>query len=221
MPRESAFNLLWREQGPLLVLIGVICVAFYVQNSNQLASIDFMVVPEHVATAWDSLLAGDFDLKAFVPLLSYAFLHGGIDHLLSNMLFLWIFAALAAELIGYRWMLLTFVITAICGGVWHVVMNADGEIPMLGASGAVMGFEGLYLGMVTRWHLPNPHIWPMARPIPPAQLALIGIMGLVMDYMGFMGGSLGVAYSAHLGGFIGGLVLGALVVPMPQRAQPR
>ena len=50
---------------------------------------------------------------------------------------------------------------------------------------------------------------------------MLGILGLAMDFMGFMGGSLGVAYGAHLGGFIGGLVLGAAVVPMPRLAHAR
>lgn len=61
----------------------------------------------------------------------------------------------------------------------------------------------------------------MARPIPPGQLALLGIMGLVLDYMGFLRGNLGIAYSAHLGGFVGGLILGSLVVPMPRLAHRR
>ena len=112
-------------------------------------------------------------------------------------------------------MLVVFVVTAICGSVCHVALNADESIPMLGASGAVMGFEGLYLGMAVRWHLPDPHVWPMARSIPPGQLAMLGILGLGMDFMGFIGGSLGVAYGAHLGGFIGGMVMGAAVVPKP------
>jgi membrane associated rhomboid family serine protease len=117
--------------------------------------------------------------------------------------------------------MITFVVTAICGSVFRIVMNAGSSIPMLGASGAVMGFEGLYLGMAVRWHLPDPEIWPMDRPIPPTQLAVLGIMGLTMDYMGFLGGNLGVAYSAHLGGFVGGIVLGSVVVPMPRLAYRR
>lgn len=177
-----------------------------------------MAVPSEVVAAWNSLRAGDFSAKNAAEigtLLSCALLHGGADHLLGNMLFLWIFAALAAELLGSRWMLAVFVITALCGSVCHIALNAGESIPMLGASGAVMGFEGLYLGMAVRWHLPDPHVWPMARPIPPGQLAMLGVLGLFMDFMGFMGGSLGVAYGAHLGGFIGGMVMGAAVVPKP------
>ncbi len=217
--RYPRVRFLLEKQGPLLVLIAVISFIYGLQVLLDEAVFDpLMVVPAQVVASWDALRAGSFSaggLFAFVPLLGYAFLHGGLEHLLFNMVFLWMFAALAAELLGWRWMLFAFAFTAICGGVCHTALNPGEFIPMLGASGAVTGFEGLYLGMAVRWHLPDPHVWPMSRPIPPGQLATLGVFGLVMDFMGFMGGTLGVAYGAHLGGFIGGMVLGAAVVPMP------
>ena len=48
----------------------------------------YMMVPEDIVVAWNSALAGDIDLKALLPVLSSAFLHGGFDHLFFNMLFL-------------------------------------------------------------------------------------------------------------------------------------
>lgn len=211
-----------REQTFMLGLIVLISMIFGWQVMyGEEAYWPHMMVPEDIVVAWESAMAGDINFTAFLPILSCAFLHGGFDHLFFNMLFLWIFGALAVELVGSKWVLITFVVTAICGSVFHVVMNAQSSIPTLGASGAVMGFEGLYLAMAVRWHLPDPEIWPMDRPVPPAQLAVLGIMGLVIDYMGFLGGNLGVAYSAHLGGFVGGLVLGAVVVPMPRLAHRR
>lgn len=182
----------------------------------------FMAVPADVMHAFRSLRSGEFSgVGSIFTLFTAALLHGDIAHLLGNMLYLWIFAAIAAELLGHRWMIFIFVFTAICGSACHVALNAEETIPMLGASGAVMGFEGLYLGMVVRWHLPNPHVWPIARPVPPAHLAALGVLGLVMDFGGYLGGNMGVAYGAHLGGFIGGMVLGAAVVPMPRVALPR
>ena len=220
--RYPRVRFLLEKQGPLLALIGVISMIFGLQVLLDESAFDsFMVMPVEVVVSWDALRAGSFSADAllgFVPLLSYAFLHGGLEHLVFNMLYLWMFAALAAELLGWRWMLFTFAFTAVCGGVCHTALNAEEFIPMLGASGAVTGFEGLYLAMAVRWKLPNPHVWPMSRPIPPGQLAALGVLGLVMDFMGFMGGTLGVAYGAHLGGFIGGMVLGAAVVPMPRVA---
>ncbi|MBC7978932.1 MAG: rhomboid family intramembrane serine protease [Armatimonadetes bacterium] len=214
-----------KEQGPLLALILFIILIYVLQtvlvewNYSRL-----MLVPGNFMNAWESLRSGNISgptLLEFGPLLSHAFLHGSIGHVFGNMIFLWIFAALTAELLGHRWMFFTFIFTAICGGICHVALNPGEFVPSLGASGAVTGFEGLYLGMAVRWHLPNPHIWPMARPVPPAQLAALGILGLIMDFMGYIGGAMGVAYGAHLGGFIGGMVLGAAVVPMPRVANIR
>lgn len=182
----------------------------------------FMVVPADVMEALRSLRSGDFSgSAALFTLITAALLHGDVGHLLGNMLYLWIFAAIAAELLGHRWVMRVFIFTALCGSACHVALNPEETIPMLGASGAVMGFEGLYLGMAVRWRLPDPHVWPIARPVPPAHLAAIGVLGLLFDLSGYLGGDQGIAYGAHLGGFIGGMVLGAAVVPMPRVALPR
>lgn len=206
----------------MLALILVISATFLFQLTDVGWTLaQGMLVPAEVMAAGKDLREGEFDLRPLSTLVSHAFLHGDFGHLGMNMLMLWIFAALAAELIGQRWMLMVFFFTAICGGLCHTFLNPEETIPMLGASGAVMGFEGLYLGMAVRWQLPDPHIWPMARPIPPGQLALLGIMGLIFDLSGFVSGIENIAYGAHLGGFIGGLVLGAVIVPKPRLAHSR
>jgi membrane associated rhomboid family serine protease len=209
----------------LLALIVFISGVFVLQTLLGYGfDIRFMAVPTDILEAFRSIRADGFSGEAagkIFTLLSAAFLHGDSGHLFGNMLFLWVFAAIAAELLGARWMLFTFLFTAICGSLCHVGLNADSSIPCLGASGAVTGFEGLYLGMAVRWRLPDPHVWPLSRPVTPAHLAAIGVVGLVLDFNGYIGGNLGVAYGAHLGGFIGGMVLGAAVVRMPRVALPR
>ena len=225
MPRFIRLKGLWEKQGPLLALIAFISVVFVIQMAlGGPAYGDFMVVPADIVRVWDALRAGELAAGGgweFGSLLSYAFLHVSLEHLLFNMLYLWMFAALAAELLGARWMLFVFGFTAICGGICHVALNGGEYAPMLGASGAVMGFEGLYLGMAVRWQLPDPQVWPMSRSIPPGQLAALGVIGLVMDFMGFMGGTLGVAYGTHLGGFVGGMVLACTLIPKPGVAHLR
>jgi membrane associated rhomboid family serine protease len=225
MPRFIRLKGLMAQQGPLLALILFIGVVFALQKALGVPVFgDLMVVPAEIVRVWDDLRAGGMAADGawrLGTLLSYAFLHGSFEHLMFNMLYLWIFAALAAELLGHRWVMFIFCFTAICGGLCHVALNAGEYAPMIGASGAVMGFEGLYLGMAVRWQLPDPHVWPMARSIPPGQLAALGVLGLVMDYMGFLGGTLGVAYGAHLGGFVGGLLLACTVIPLPRVARPR
>lgn len=214
---------LFRQQWPLFALIVFIAVIYALQALLGEGFEDrFMAVPADVVKAFNSVRSGDFSgAGSLVTLFTASLLHGDVGHLLGNMLYLWIFAAIAAELLGHRWVMIVFIFTALCGSACHVALNPEETIPMLGASGAVMGFEGLYLGMVVRWHLPNPHVWPIARPIPPAHLAALGVIGLLFDFSGYLGGFQGVAYGAHLGGFIGGIVLGAAVVPMPRVALPR
>jgi membrane associated rhomboid family serine protease len=213
-------------QGPLLALIALIGGIFALQQIRGIRwYLPLTAVPGQLAESWRALLAGDLSaehIQRFGTLLSCAFLHGSPEHLVYNLLFLWIFAALAAELLGQRWMLAIFVLTALAGSVTHAALNAADFIPMLGASGAVMGFEGAYLGMAVRWRLPDPHVWPMARPVPPGRLALVGIAGVALDYVSMMSRApTNVAYGAHLGGFVAGLLLTAAFAPRPRGAALR
>ena len=215
-----------RKQGPLLGLIVLMFVIFLLQEASSSGwYYRFMAVPGVLANSWRNLLAGTAggaDYRNFGSLLSCAFLHGSMEHVLYNMLYLWIFAALVVDLLGQRWMLLIFVLTAMGGSICHVILNAGEFVPMLGASGAVMGFEGAYLGLVTRWQLPEPQVWPMTRAVPPGHLAILAIFGIAMDYLSLMGHSGGnVAYGAHLGGFTSGLFLTGMFAPRPQAAGTR
>ncbi len=214
-----------KAQGVLLTLIMVMFLVFLLQILlGEGFYSKFMLVPIDFVNEWNALREGNFKQvhwAEFATLFTPAMLHGSFAHITGNMIFLWIFAALASELLGQRCMLFVFVFTAITGSLCHVALNPNEAIPCLGASGAVMGFEGLYLAMAVRWHLPNPHVWPMARPIAPSQLAMVGILGLIFDFMGYTSGGTGVAYGAHLGGFIGGLLLGSFFVRMPRFALPK
>lgn len=223
--RHDAAQALFHAQGPLLVLVTAIFAIYFFQwRSEEEWYGPFMVIPRDIVASWNDLRGGSFDLadaKRFGTLLSYAFLHGSAEHVISNMLFLWIFAALAAELLGQGWMLATFAFTAVTGAIVHVALNAGSPIPMLGASGALMGFEGLYLGLAMRWRLPAPHVWPMARPIPPGQLALVGVAGVAVDYYSILSRSeSNVAFAAHIGGFLGGVILACLIRRKPWGASP-
>lgn len=206
----------------LLVFLSIILI---VQSYTDYSFTErFSTIPTEVVSAWDALRTEGFSDsvgKELLTLLTAGLLHGDVGHLSGNMLFLWIFAAIACELLGARWVLPIFIFTAITGNVCHVILNLDSPFPCLGASGAVMGFEGLYLAMAVRWRLPDPHVWPMASPVAPGRLAFLGILGLIFDFNSYISGIEGVAYGAHLGGFIGGLFLGGFIVPMPRVALPR
>lgn len=216
---------LLRQQGMTLGLIAFLTAALAVQTIADYAfTLRFSSVPEEIVSALHGMRSGDFGKGAWeemFTLFSATLLHGDFGHLSGNMLFLWIFAAIASGLLGMRWVLPIFVFTGICGSICHVALNADSPLPCLGASGAVMGFQGLYLAMAVRWRLPDPHVWPISRPVLPSKLAMVGVLSLILDFSGYISGGVGVAYSAHLGGFIGGLILGGFIVPMPRVALPR
>ena len=181
----------------------------------------FLMVPADVSASWQALLAGSFEwepLKALTTLLSYAFLHADMEHIFFNLLFIWVFGSLVFRELGAVWFFVTFIVTAITGGIGQVMLEPLSVIPTLGASGALMGLEGVYFGMAVRWRLPRPDVWPISEPVAQERLMIFAALGIIMDVTGIIGSEAGIAYGAHLGGFIGGLLLGTTLIPRPKHA---
>ena len=79
----------------------------------------FVLVPAEINMTWQSLMADGFNssqLAAFSTLLSYAFLHGNAEHILMNLVFIWVFGSLVFRELGTLWFFIVFVVTAIAGG---------------------------------------------------------------------------------------------------------
>lgn len=197
---------------PLLVLIGVITLITIIDW--QIGLRNWMPVPAEVSAAWESALRGDISgsvIAEFFTLLAAAFLHADFGHLSTNLIFIWIFGAVVLEICGWRWLLFFFVVTTIGASIGQILLDPDSLIPMLGASGALMGFEGVYLGLAVQKKRPDPFIWPMAHPISSGQLAAIGVMSVVLfDLVGLFGPGAGIAYGAHIGGFVTGIFVSFL-----------
>ena len=215
-----------RQQWVLLLLMLLMMLIYGFQLFGpEGADERFMAVPLEITSSWEAVVSGNAtidDVSTFSTLVSCAFLHADASHIVYNLLFLWVFAALAVQLIGTRWMLVLFLVTAISGSLGHILLNPYEPHRLLGASGVVMGFEGLYLGMAVRWRLPDPHIFPIARPVPPANLAILAVLGISLDYYRLMEHSqVNIAYGAHLGGFLVGLLCACFVVPRPKLAEVR
>ena len=202
-------------------------IVFILQKILPEKTVDpFFCHPSQIAAAWHALLGGEISvggIRSFAGLLTYAFFHGSIEHIGSNLFYLWIFGYLVGELLGKRWVLAIYLLTAIGGGICFTIFQHDiPQSSMLGASGAVLGFEGAYLGLAVRYVLPDPHVWPMSRPVSPIILVALVIIGLYFDYSGAFGirGG-GIAYVAHLGGAITGLILTSFITPFPKGAERR
>lgn len=159
----------------------------------------------------------------FITVFTAMFMHGGWMHLLGNMLYLWIFGDNVEDRLGHFRYLVFYVLCGIAATFAQVLVDPNSNIPNLGASGAIAGVLGAYLLMFPRGGVRV----MMGRGIVvmPA-LIVIGFWAVIQFLSGFgaiasteQTGGGGVAYMAHVGGFVAGLVLAVLMGGT--RQQPR
>jgi membrane associated rhomboid family serine protease len=149
-----------------------------------------------------------------LTLFTSIFMHGGWLHLLGNMLFLFIFGDNVERAFGRLKYLLFYLACGVLAALAQVYSDALSPVPSLGASGAISGVLAAYLVMFPR----NPvRVLMLLRIIPfifevPA-LVMIGLWALLQFVNAFAGQTDGVAYMAHVGGFVAGLVLAFLLRP--------
>jgi membrane associated rhomboid family serine protease len=143
-------------------------------------------------------------------LLTSIFMHGGLAHLGGNMLYLWIFGDNVEEVLGHVRYAIVYLACGLCASLSHIALAPDSLIPSLGASGAIAGVMGMYL----IWFPKNQVRVLALRTITlmPA-LFVIGlwiVMQLVlgMGDLANAGKQGGVAYAAHVGGAVAGIIVG-------------
>lgn len=150
--------------------------------------------------------------EEFITIFTSMFMHAGWAHLLGNMLYLWIFGDNVEDRIGHVKFLIFYLICGLAATFAQVAVNSASSVPNLGASGAISGVLGAYLVM-----FPNGRVNVlMGRGL--VQLPALVVLGLWIVLQLFLGfGSLsspteggGVAYMAHIGGFVAGLVMAFL-----------
>ncbi|HZF86250.1 MAG TPA: rhomboid family intramembrane serine protease [Burkholderiaceae bacterium] len=142
----------------------------------------------------------------FAPwqLLSYAFLHGGLTHLLFNMLGLWMFGADLERVWGSRRLLVFYVVSVLGAAVAQLAVAAatGGMYPTVGASG---GLFGILVGFAMMF--PTRKIVPLIPPIPMPAPVFVALYGGLELFFGVTGSFAGVAHFAHLGGLAAGWLL--------------
>ena len=199
----------------ILAVIGLATAVFVRENTSGVSfASDHGVIPVNVIDAWSSLIAGDVGtstLAALFTTISGLFLHGSPQHILMNSVFLWLFGSLVSEHLGKWWALACFFVCGIGGFALHIFMNKASTIPCIGASGAVAGLEGVFCGLILQWRLPWPDVWPLARPIPPMQLAAFAVIGIGFDLYGIQQQAPRIAFAAHVGGFLTGLLISGII----------
>ena len=220
-PRLATPYMTW-----FLVALNVVAFLFELslQPGNRTAFFfQFGVVPDHITDALTG--AGGVSKQAvFVPVLTSMFLHASWLHLISNMLALWIFGDNIEGYLGHFRYLLFYLGTGVVAAAIHVIFNPSSPVPTVGASGAIAGVMGAYF-----------FLFPSARVLTLVPLLVVFFTvqlpaWLVLGYwfvVQFLGGAAtslatgsqsagGIAFWAHVGGFVAGA---ALIKLMPQRPQ--
>jgi membrane associated rhomboid family serine protease len=144
-----------------------------------------------------------------LTLLTSMFMHAGLVHLGGNMLYLWIFGDNVEDRFGYTKFTVFYLICGLAATFAQMIFDVGSNIPNLGASGAIAGVLGAYIFMFPRGRV---SVLMGRGVIPVPALVVIGLWIVLQFYSGL--GSIantaetgGVAYMAHIGGFIAGLVL--------------
>lgn len=187
-------------------------------------SLQFSITPKGYATFLTtysmvparipSFLDGHGTLEmAFLPFLTSMFLHSGFLHIAGNMLFLWIFGDNVEDFFGHIPYLFFYLVCGIGAGLVHVLFNLYSHVPALGASGAISGVMGAYILLFPRARILT-LVFVFLLPIP--AVFVLGEWFLGQFLLGINttlggGSSGGVAVMAHVGGFLLGMLITAVV----------
>ena len=176
----------------------------------------------------DAFLVGFGLIPAYFSVVSVVtsmFVHGGFAHLAGNMLFLWIFGDNVEDRLGHGRFVAFYLMCGFVAAISQTVLNPDSLVPMVGASGAIAGVMGAYIVLY-----PHSRVL-MLFPFPPILFELPAYFFLAMWFVvQFLNGvnqlpvfekdaiSGGVAFWAHVMGFVTGLIL-VLVMKRPERTR--
>jgi hypothetical protein len=162
-----------------------------------------------VPARFPAFLAGRTSLEAaFLPLLTSMFLHSGFLHIAGNMLFLWIFGDNVEDFFGHIPYLFFYGVCGIGAGLVHSFFNLYSHVPALGASGAISGVMGAYILLYPRARVLT-LVFVFLLPIP--AVFVLGEWFIVQFLSGMAGASGGVAWTAHIGGFLLGMLITLVV----------
>ena len=173
----------------------------------------FGVVPREIL--------GGVDLFA---LLTAMFVHGGWGHILGNMLFLWIFGDNVEDALGHLGYLVFYLLTGLAASAAHILLNPASPLPSVGASGAISGVLGAYL----IFYGGNPIrvlIWVFITVVPAWMMIGLWAVQQFMNTYGALARTAqtegGVAYAAHAGGFLAGMIVAVFLRSTMGRPEQR
>ena len=156
---------------------------------------------------------GDLPLvPAVLPVLTSMFLHGGWPHLIGNMWYLWIFGDNVEDALGHARFLVFYLACGVVAALIQYLTMPFARVPTVGASGAIAAVLGAYIGAFPRARvftlLP---LFPFIQVVPLPAFLVLGLWFLFQFVLGlgalYATGSGGIAFWAHIGGFVAGLVV--------------
>ncbi|MGK0187485.1 MAG: membrane associated rhomboid family serine protease [Verrucomicrobiales bacterium] len=227
-----------KVSGPAMVtwvFLGVNVLVFIYQLSNPSFTYGWSVVPAEIMTGVDFVepvlvSVGDQavpipqepgPMPIYLTLISSMFMHGGWGHIGGNMLYLWIFGDNVEHRFGHVRFILFYLISGIVATAAQIAVDSKSVIPNLGASGAISGILGAYLVLFPRNRV-NAVFFYQVLTVP--AIVVIGMWAVTQFISGY--GSIavteqtgGVAYMAHIGGFVAGVVMG-LICKFTMKVEP-
>lgn len=198
-----------------LIILNIFVFAYFQRfGGNVDFTFSYATIPAEILTGQDVVYQGNIGLTPIpvhLTIFTAMFMHGGWLHLVGNMMYLWVFGDNLENVMGHFKYLCFYLLTGIIATLCHVfasqLFGADIYIPSLGASGAISGILGGYLLMFPRNEVRVLFFLIIIRI--PAFITLGAWIGMQLwegwGSIGKQGG--GVAYAAHIGGFIAGLLL--------------
>ena len=195
----------WITWGTILACVAVYAIQVSGGPAGDRLAIGLGVIPATlVGTA--GLSDEYYLLPPAMTLLTSQFLHGSFMHLLGNMLYLWVFGDNIEDSMGHGRFVVFYLLCGVLAGLIQVVADPGSMVPTIGASGAISGVLGAYLLLHPRAKVLIPIvIIPLYLPAYILLIVWIGFQFLSAFQSGAAGG--GVAWWAHIGGFLVGAVL--------------
>ena len=202
---------------PILVVgIIVLCVIIWFWQSGLGYQVNNQMIISYGLTpaAFLGKMEQAGPLISIFTLFTSMFMHGGFMHLAGNMLYLWIFGDNIEGALGHIRFIIFYLLCGIVAAFAQIFSAPESTIPMIGASGAVSGVLGAYLIFYPRARIRTfvfLGIFITFLRLPAVLLLGVWILGQIISASISNPGSPGVAWFAHLGGFVCGLILGPLM----------
>ena len=189
-------------------IIGLCVLVFLMQLGSQSYRTgqlfySYGLIPS-VLMGHDQLPMDVYIVPAYITIFSSMFMHGGFMHIIGNMLYMWIFADNIEDDLGSKKFIIFYLLSGIGAAMTQVLMDTHSQVPMVGASGAIGGVLGAYL--INHPKAKVLVLIPFGFFSQLIKIRALYVLGFwfILQFISQGGG---VAYAAHIGGFVSGIIL--------------